>query len=161
MWWVWIVVSLCMGSWAIRDARSRGSGQVLPVLSLVFGPLTMPVYFAVRNLRPREVRRGGRAWNILRNFSVFWSLICFLLINQWVIIALAVMGSTRKQINVQDIDAVTGIEDIGVQTIMLAWLVGAGAALGAGLCFKDDDLVERGPTGELAACAADSPENTR
>jgi hypothetical protein len=150
MWWIWIVVSLCMGGWAILDARNRGSGQVLPALSLLFGPLTMPVYFAVRNLRSREVRRGGLAWNILRNFSVFWSMICFLWVNQWVIIGVAVMGSTGGRIEARDIDALTGLQDIGVQTILLAWLLGAGSALGLGLCLKDDGSVEKGPTGSLA-----------
>ena len=71
---VLVVYTLC-SLWVYRDARTRLNSPVRWAFgTLVLGPLVMPAYIAVRNLKDNETREGGRAWNVLRCFALFWTI---------------------------------------------------------------------------------------
>src|SRR5258708_28900846 len=64
--------------WVLQDGLSRklatsAAGWTLGTLLL--GPIILPVYLAKRPLKKGEVREGGTAWNILKNFAVLWTVL--------------------------------------------------------------------------------------
>jgi len=55
--------------WVLFDGLSRkmGSSAVLWTIgTLILGPITLPIYLALRPLKQGEVREGGTAWNVLK-----------------------------------------------------------------------------------------------
>jgi hypothetical protein len=67
----WFVFSV----WIFRDAKKRNGRYVLSALLMLFcGPFYLPLYLAIRNLKNGEVRNGGRAWYILRNYMILGSI---------------------------------------------------------------------------------------
>src|SRR5215217_7207175 len=75
--WYFIVFGL-FTLWVIYDGRRRSMGtRIIPwaVGTFLLGPIVLPIYFAKRPLRTGEVREGGFAWNVLRNFALFWTVL--------------------------------------------------------------------------------------
>jgi hypothetical protein len=64
--------------WVLFDSLSRRLGglAVLWVVgTILLGPITLPLYLACRPLRQSEVREGGKAWNVLKNFAILWTIV--------------------------------------------------------------------------------------
>ena len=67
-----------LGVWVLIDGIQRkiGRSTVFWFLgTLLFGPIILPIYLALRPLKLREVREGGQAWNILKNFALLWTVV--------------------------------------------------------------------------------------
>ena len=73
---VYLFVFVPLAIWMFIDAKRRryDAGKWWAVATALFCPVTAPVYFASRNLRKGESREGGRAWNVLKNFAIFWTV---------------------------------------------------------------------------------------
>ena len=71
---VYYVLNIIFAVWVGIDSSDRKSNTwVWSILTLFFGGLVIAVYIAVRPLKENESRKGGRAWNILKNFAIFWT----------------------------------------------------------------------------------------
>lgn len=135
--------------WVLLDALSRKmrSTAVLWMLgTAAIGPIVLPVYLGLRPLKNGEVREGGRAWNILKNFAILWTIVM-------AIVSLAVLISIAK--GTSDLTSVAARAGAGIGMILGMGLLAAiwffpamGAAL-LGFFLKKNTVVENGPTGSL------------
>ena len=73
MWY--LIIYVACAAWVFFDAGRRKNNRVLwPLATAILGPIILPIYFAKRNLRQGEVREGGTAWLILKNFALLWTV---------------------------------------------------------------------------------------
>ena len=79
MWW--FLLDFAIGAWVYFDAKSRKIDQ--PILwaigSVFLWIIVVPFYFAKRPLKSGEVREGGTAWNVIKSFAIFWTLLMFII----------------------------------------------------------------------------------
>ena len=64
--------------WVLFDGvnRKMGASTVLWILGTVLlGPIILPIYLALRPLKQGEIREGGTAWNVLKNFAILWTIV--------------------------------------------------------------------------------------
>lgn len=144
-------VTLPFAIWVAVDGHRRKIDPVgWTIGTALVGPLAFPVYAAKRPLKEGEVREGGTAWNVLRNFSLFWSLLIWLpgLLLYLVFAVLAPKGV----VNTVGFFAIGGVWFFTVGGVWLAPLLGA---LVLGVFLKKASVCERGPTGPLAASDGD------
>lgn len=146
--WYWIL-NIIIALWVFFDAKSRKMEQ--PVLwgigTFFIMILVIPFYFAKRPLKENEVREGGTAWNVIKSFAIFWTLLMF-------VAGVAGMTAAGNVVN----SASSGAEQagaaigtaIGMSMIMGLWFVVLVGALVIGLFLKKSSIVEKGPTGALA-----------
>ena len=82
------VLGLPFSIWVFFDARTRKNRSLgWSFLTFISGPfIALPLYFAYRNLKTGEVREGGTVWNIIRNYTLSWTV---LMIGMVVFITLA------------------------------------------------------------------------
>lgn len=143
MWW--FAASICFGLWTLLDAKNRRQKRmVLPVLVFIFGPILIPVHIATRNLRDGEVREGGRAWNILKNFALYWTITC----GVGLVFGLAAAGGIESPDEYHAAGVAIGT-GLSVLFIGMLWFFVTLSALILGLFLKKSSFVEKGPTGEL------------
>jgi hypothetical protein len=135
--------------WVLFDSviRKMGTSAVFWTLGTVLlGPIVLPIYLASRPLKQGEVREGGKAWNVLKNFAILWTIVM-------VIVTIAAL------MNVADVTRGLNSEaervGAGLGTLIAIALLGAiwffptmGAAL-LGFLLKKSTVVETGPTGPL------------
>ncbi len=128
-----IIIYVVAANYVFSDARSRKNHSIgWPLLTVVLTPfLSFPLYFAYRNLKAGEVRAGGTVWNIIRNYTLSWTLfvIYFMCI---VLIAFSSLDEGGPFIL-----ASTGIIWLGVTFFMLLFC----------LIMKQSNVIERGPSG--------------
>lgn len=145
MWY--FILYLVIAIWVFIDAWKRQNSYVVWALpTVVIGPLVLPVYLAKRNLKAGEVREGGMAWNILKNFAVLWTL---------TMIVAAIAG----MVGVSEMDATSEAEQagqaigaaLGLGMLGFLWFIVLVGALVLGFFLKNTSIVEKGPTGPLAA----------
>ena len=68
---MWVPITV----WVLIDARKRRNNLIgWSIGTLLFGPIVLPFYLAKRYLKPNEVREGGTAWNVLKYFTLFWTI---------------------------------------------------------------------------------------
>ena len=107
--------------------------------------IVLPLYFAKRPLRANEVREGGFAWNILKNFALTWTIL---------MVAISITAiSAASQTNVNSgAEAAGAALGMGIVIVILAvlWFVPMVGAIVLGFFLKNSAIVERGPTGPLA-----------
>lgn len=113
---------------------------------LLLGPIILPVYLAKRPLKTNEVREGGFAWNVLKNFALFWTIF---------IVAIgisAIFGAANQATPTSDAEAAGAAIGTGLVFVILAvvWFFPMVGALVLGFFLKKSTVVERGPTGPLA-----------
>jgi hypothetical protein len=135
--------------WVLVDGISRkvGIATVLWTLgTVILGPIVLPIYLAYRPLKQGEIREGGRAWNILKNFAILWTIVMVIVS----VSALVAMGKTTALLTSDVARAGAGIGIlIGMGLLAAAWFVPtAGAAL-LGFLLKKISVIEIGPTGPL------------
>jgi hypothetical protein len=149
----YFVVYLGFAIWVFFDSRKRAYPGIWWALATVFlGPLIVPVYLAKRNLKAGETREGGLAWNILRNFSLFWTITL-------VIAFIAGMINAAPDSNPQS-DAEKVGTGIGIFIVMIVyfiiWFIPVAGAITTGLLLKKSSIIETGPTGALNTGTATS-----
>src|SRR5438093_787024 len=131
--WYWIL-GVPFAVWVLVDGRRRSAAAGLWALGTFFAyPLTIPIYLAVRPLRAGETREGGRAWNILKNFAMAWTVVMALL-------ALLIWIATRS-------GGQSALGDLGpvfVVAIGMLWFFPMLGAIVLGYFLRKPNLVERG-----------------
>src|SRR5215216_1015501 len=77
MWYI-IIFGLLTLSVAF-DASRRKLGAAKTILwaigTFLLGVIVVPIYLAKRPLKVNEVREGGLAWNLLKNFALTWTIL--------------------------------------------------------------------------------------
>ncbi|WP_256760296.1 hypothetical protein [Cohnella sp. WQ 127256] len=145
--WYWILWVI-LAAWTFFDAKKRSNNVIgWPIGTLLIGPIVLPVYFAKRYLKVNEVREGGTAWNVLKNFALYWTLTMLVVGVAGAIGAGGVISDAAN--DAEQAGAVIGA-GIGLTMIFIMWLVVVIVALILGFFLKKSSIVEKGPTGKLA-----------
>ena len=120
-----ILVYLGIAIWIFVDAKRRKSNPGTTLVAvLLIGIISIPLYFAQRNLKAGEIRKGGRGWNFVRYFIPIFSVVYFLFTAQF-------------------------LETVPTR-VFLVWFAISAITVGAGFLVRKPDMVEKGPTGALA-----------
>ncbi|HEY7306840.1 MAG TPA: hypothetical protein VH601_22130 [Bryobacteraceae bacterium] len=149
MWY--LVLFGIIGIWVLIDGIKRrlgGKAVGWAIGVFLLGPIVLPIYLAKRPLKVGQVREGGTAWNVLKNFAIFWTL-------TMVVAAAGGMISAGHHASTLTTDAEkagAGIGTfLGLGMIFVIWLVPTFGAAVLGFFLKKSSIVERGPTGPLLA----------
>lgn len=139
--WLFLLGSI----WVFRDARLRGNSAVKWSLATIpFGPTVLPFYLSSRHLREGEAREGGRAWNVLKLFALFWTVT----IAMCAFIGIGGVSETAAQASSDAERAGVAIgATIGLGLLFVFWFFPFVGSLLLGLLLKKSSVVERGPTG--------------
>lgn len=128
--------------WVVIDGQQRKDGFILWGLgTFLLGPIILPIYLARRPLKPGEIREGGRGWNILKNFALFWTILMFVA---------GIVGLVGASETVATADSEAEQAGAAIGTILGLGLLGATwffpmvGALVLGLFLKNSSIVERG-----------------
>ena len=137
-------IFLLCSIWVYRDARLRGNSALVWSLSTVpFGFMTLPFYFSTRHLREGEVREGGRTWNILKFFAVYWTITMALFSFA------GLMAVSKTAANASSDAYKVGVAigaTLGLGWLFLVWFVPFVWAVLIGLLLRKSTTVERGGT---------------
>jgi len=143
-WILWVILAV----WTFIDAKKRNNNAIgWAIGTLLVGPIVLPVYFAKRYLKVNEVREGGTAWNVLKNFTLYWTLTMLVVGIAGAIGAGGVINESQS--GAEQAGAIIGA-GIGLTMLFILWLVVAVVALILGFFLKKSSIVEKGPTGKLA-----------
>jgi len=133
----------------IIDGSSRKLEVVKTVLwaigTFLLGVVVLPIYIAKRPLKANQIREGGFAWNVLKNFALTWTILM-------VAISISAIGAaTGTPVN-SDAEAAGTAIGVGIVIVILAvvWFFPMVGAIVLGFFLKNSAIVERGPTGRLA-----------
>jgi hypothetical protein len=147
--WYFILFGL-LALWVGFDASRRNLGAAKAVLwalgTLVLGVIVVPVYLAKRPLKANQVREGGFAWNVLKNFALTWTILM-------VAISISAIGAAVGGTNAtSDAEAAGAAIGVSIVVVILAvvWFFPMVGAIVLGFFLKNSAIVERGPTGSLA-----------
>ena len=149
--WYFVLGTLCAIA-IVLDARKRkavrlaGWAPAAIILPFAF----VPIYKAIRPLEAAEVREGGTAWNILRDFALMWTLIAA--VSAGIAVAGISPAAFSSGSSAEQAAYVFGVT-IGLGAYGALWLFPVVGALVIGLFVKQPLLVEKGPTGPLASLA--------
>jgi hypothetical protein len=137
-------VFLLCSIWAYRDAGLRGNAALKwSVATVLLGPLTLPFYLSSRNLREGEVREGGRAWNVLKHFAIYWTATIAIA----TLSGLSGVSDTAAQASSDAEKAGVAIgATIGLGLMFFLWFLPFVGSVLLGLLLKKSAIVERGPT---------------
>jgi hypothetical protein len=114
--------------------------------TVILGPIILPTYLALRPLKEGEVREGGKAWNILKNFAILWTVVIAI----GAIIAVIDMASRINGLTNESMQAGAGIGiAFGMGLFAAAWFFPTVGAALLGFLLKKTTIVETGPTGPL------------
>ena len=99
-----------------------------PAMTFLVGPITLPVYFAKRHLKEGEVREGGTGWNVLKNFTLLWTLMM-------VVVGFAGLVGVSEVVG----GASSGAEQAGaaIGATLGLGMIGASLVRRGRLCFAD------------------------
>lgn len=150
MWYLLVCIPVAI--WVYIDSRRRlfEPGKWWALASALLGPITAPVYIAIRPLRKGERREGGLPWNILKNFALFWTLTLFVAAIAGLVNASQVIDETTNEY--EQAGAVVGT-GLGLAAIFAIWFFPMVGAIMLGVFLKKSTEVEEGPTGPLANAA--------
>jgi hypothetical protein len=135
--------------WVLQDGISRkigGSVAAWILGTFLLGPIILPVYLAKRPLKRGEVREGGTAWNVLKNFAILWTVLM-------VIVGFSAMMKVGQTTSSLDSDAAKVGAGLGIMLglgfLAVVWFVPTVGAAVLGFLLKKNSIVETGPTGTL------------
>lgn len=114
--------------------------------TFLLGVIIVPIYIAKRPLKANQVREGGLAWNLLKNFALTWTILM-------VAISISAIGAAAGGTNVNsDAEAAGAAIGMSIVVVILAivWFFPMVGAIVLGFFLKNSAIVERGPTGPLA-----------
>lgn len=146
--WYLILFGL-LALWVGFDASRRNLGAAKAILwaigTFLLGVIVTPIYIAKRPLKANEVREGGLAWNLLKNFALTWTILM-------VAIGISAIGAAAGTNVNSDAEAAGAAIGTGLVFIILAvvWFFPMVGAIVLGFFLKNSAIVERGPTGPLA-----------
>ncbi len=151
----YFILYICVAIWIFLDSKKREfNGILYAVATCLLGPFVAPVYLAKRNLKKGEIREGGTAWNILKNFALFWTATVFIVGIAWMVAVFAASGAVLN--SSPDAAATAGAAAgaaIGtvfvLGTLLATWFFPMVCALVLGLFLNQASVIETGPTGEL------------
>lgn len=135
--------------WVLYDGLSRrmGASAILwTVGTAVVGPIVLPIYLALRPLKQGEVREGGKAWNVLKNFAILWTIV--MLIGSVAALMAMAKGTTGLTSDAARAGAGIGML-LGIGILGAAWFFPTMGAALLGFLLKKNTIVENGPTGPL------------
>ncbi len=144
MTWWW--VSAFIGVFVLLDALRRTKGQGWSFLGWAVGtlllcPIIAPIYFAKRPLKPGEVREGGTAWNILKNFALTWTILM-------AIVTVVSLSSMSEHVSTLRSDAERAGAAVGTMLGLgmfgAIWFFPMFGALVLGFFLKQSSVVEKG-----------------
>lgn len=142
-----LALSVILAIWVLVDGRKRGANYLAwGIGTAILGPLAVSFYLSRRPLKAGETREGGPAWNVLKNFAVFWTLY----MAGWAGLGLISVGGQMGAMQ-SDAERVGGAigATLGFGLIAVVWFFPFVAATVLGLILKKS-VVEKGPTGPLA-----------
>lgn len=156
MWY--LVLYGILAIWAFVDAKKRKANAILwAVGTLLLGPIILPFYFAKRPLKAGEVREGGTAWNVLKNFAFLWTIL-MVVAAIWYMVVVSEHSSTFQS-GAERAGAVIGTA-IGLGMIAALWFFPFIGAVVLGLILKKSSILEKGPSGALTTISVqDEPSN--
>ena len=133
MWY--FILYIAVGIWVFIDSKKRlfTQGKIYSIATVILGPLTVPVYLAMRPLKKDESREGGTAWTILKNFALFWTL--------------TMVGF--GMFAVSDVAKAGGNKVLVFGMVFVIWFVPMVGAVILGFFLKKSSAIENGPTGPL------------
>lgn len=141
MWY--LILTVIFVVWVCFDGHKR-KANFLPwaIGAALLGPIVVPVYLAKRPLLSGEVREGGTAWNILKNFAILWTII-MAVAAVW---GLASVGehTAGLQSDAEKAGAAIGTV-LGLGMIASVWFFPFIGAFILGFMLKKSSIVERGP----------------
>lgn len=145
MWY--LVLYLMFAIWVFFDARKRMNHTIgWPAATLVLGPVMLPVYFAKRHLKAGETREGGTAWNVIKNFALFWTLT----MGAAIIAGMVGVGQIADRAATDAERAGTALgATLGLGVMLLIWFLVLVAALVIGLFLKKSSMGQLGRWGRL------------
>ena len=131
-----IIIATLLAIWVYFDAEKRKNDVAAWTLGTLFLPFIIaPNYFAKRNLKKGEMRKGGTGWNFCRNFALYWTLVM-------VMFVISSFSTTA-------IIGFGGDPDLGMFGLSLLWAIPTGSSLIVGFFLRTPSHVEKGPTGAL------------
>lgn len=146
---LYFLLYIVFALWVLLDSFSRKIRTAAFFWALgtaLLGPVILPIYLASRPLKEGEVREGGTAWNILKNFAVLWTVLMVIAS----IVVVIEMAKRTSELTGEGAQTGTGIGiAMGLVLFAAAWFIPtAGAAL-LGFLLKKTSAIEAGPTGPL------------
>ncbi len=132
------VLPLLFAIWIFFDSHQRNNDRGKWTLGAFFlAPFVVPNYFAKRNLKEGEVRKGGTNWYRCKFFALYWTLLMLHFTFFSRLSELRLIQPIREQ----------ALEWFG---ILMLWIIPAGGVLLLGAFLKNPSKIEKGPTGSLA-----------
>lgn len=153
MWYYYLLMGI-LAIGVLADGLKRKAKVIPWAIGTVFlGPFLLPVYLAKRPLKAGEVREGGTAWNILKNFAVVWTILMVTLGLWYMMTASQIV--TKQRSDAELVGASLGMT-LGLGMITMFWFFPVVGAVALGFMLKNSSIVEKGPTGPLASVALQS-----
>ncbi|MCX6136678.1 MAG: hypothetical protein NTV54_04180 [Ignavibacteriales bacterium] len=119
-----ILLYLAFAIWIFSDAKRRKNNPGTTLIGIILlGLITIPLYFAQRNLKSGETRKGGKVWNFIKFFVPLFALVM-------IVFVFPESPNIARSISVL----------LGMSIVLLA----------IGWIFRKPGLIEQGPTGALA-----------
>jgi len=153
----YFILYISVAVWIFLDSKKREfNGIPYAVATCFLGPFVAPVYLAKRNLKEDEMREGGTAWNILKNFALFWTATIFVVGIAWMIALFAASNAVLKTSPNTGGEAFGAAAGAAIGTVFVfgillsTWFFPMVCALVLGFFLKKASIVETGPTGALA-----------
>lgn len=146
--WYWILNAV-IALWVFFDARKRKMNQpaLWAIGTFFIMVAVIPFYFAKRHLKDGEVREGGTAWNVIKSFAIFWTVLMAVAGIVGMMAAGEFVNKTTTE--AEQVGAALGTA-LGMGMIFGLWFIVLAGALVIGLFMKKSSIVEKGPTGPLA-----------
>jgi hypothetical protein len=145
----YLVIYIAVAIWVFLDAKKRLiNGLPWAICTAIFGPLVVPIYLAKRPLKDGELREGGLAWNVLKNFALFWTLT--IVGGGLVGMVGAADAAKGASTDLEKAGAGCGMV-MGVGLLAALWFFPMVSAIVLGVFLKKSTIVEKGPTGPLAS----------
>ncbi|MCF8023852.1 MAG: hypothetical protein K9L17_14365 [Clostridiales bacterium] len=144
----YFILFAILALWVLIDAAKRKNNFIgWPIGTILIGPIILPFYIAFRNLKEGEIREGGKAWNVLKNFAIFWTILA--IVQEITIILMMPSVVDQSMSEAEQAGAALG-STFAALIIPVVWFIGMVFALILGFFLKKSSIVEKGPTGALS-----------
>jgi hypothetical protein len=140
---LYLYLTVAVSLFVTWDATRRGATRLgWAVATVIAWPIMLPIWMTTLPLRAGEVRRGGRASNLLRQLALAWSILW----GSHLVVAAGVgvvVATTEQDRSGRD----SGLSMVILIAVILAaiWLVPALGALLLGWLLRRPDVAEHGP----------------